>query len=236
MCGRFVAVTPARVIAQRFRAVEVVRDAPAKWNVAPTDPAPVVVEDRDHRRVVDAYRWGLVPSWAEDDKEAARRINARAETLTERPVFRDSFTRHRCIIPVDGFYEWRRRDGERPEPFFIGSRDDGPLAFAGLWASWVPGRNGPPQLFELTGDPIRTCAIVTTAANATMSGLHDRMPAILPPDAWDEWLDAGSHDTDALQHLLVPAPDDAIALRPVGPAVNDVRNDGPHLVAAVACG
>ena len=236
MCGRFVATTSPSSLMDRFRADDVVTAMAPRWNVAPTDPANVVVEERG-RRVIDAYRWGLIPPWATDDRDAAKRINARAETLADKPAFRESFVRRRCIVPADGFYEWRRSDGARPQPFFIRPRpaNDTALALAGLWAEWIPGRNGPPQLFDdIPTNPVRSCTIITTDANTAVAPLHDRMPVVLPADAWDEWLDPAYDDTTTLQHLLVPAPDDLLDLVAVGFGVNDVRNDGPHLVEAAS--
>lgn len=219
MCGRFVAATPLPLLAERFGVDEVrASGLPPSWNVAPTDPVPAVVARRG-RRLLGALRWGLVPSWAADPSGAARMINTRAETVATKPAFREPFRHRRCLIPADGFYEWRRRDGGK-DPFFIAAADGSPLAFAGLWDVWRGG-----------GRRLATCAIVTTAANPTVRAIHDRMPVILPPPAWDAWLDPCT-DPELLLGLLVPAPDDLLVVRPADPRVNNVRNNGPGLTGA----
>ncbi|MEY2472436.1 MAG: hypothetical protein QOK28_1765 [Actinomycetota bacterium] len=237
MCGRFVSATPPGILADRFSVDEVVvpaRPLPKRWNVAPTDETLAVAEHSGVRKL-GVFRWGLIPTWADDGRDAARRINARAETVVVKPAFRDAFARRRCIVPADGFYEWRAGDDGRKQAYFIGARDGAPLAFAGLWSVWTPRPPSDLRLFDdgIEPDPVRSCTIVTTNANETMAPLHDRMPVILPPDAWDEWLDRTFDDVVALQHLLVPARDDILEIRAVGPDVNDVRRDGPHLVEAV---
>lgn len=218
MCGRFVAATPLPLLAERFGVDEVrVSGLPPSWNVAPTDPVPAVVARRG-QRLLGELRWGLVPSWAPDPSGAARMINARAETVAAKPAFRDAFRHRRCLIPADGFYEWRRHDG-RKAPVFIAAADGSPLAFAGLWEVWRGG-----------GRRLATCTIVTTAANPTVRDVHDRMPVILPPQAWDAWLDPSCTDPELLKSLLLPAPDDLLVIRPADPRVNSVRNNGPELL------
>jgi putative SOS response-associated peptidase YedK len=231
MCGRFVSATPPGILAGRFQVDERVGgELPPRWNMAPTDETYAVAE-RHHRRLLTTFRWGLIPHWADDDKDAARRINARAETLADKPAFRDAFAKTRCIIPADGFYEWETGDGGRKIAHYITRRDGDVLAFAGLYARWNPGEHGPPRLFDDPDEPpVRSCTIVTTTANATLAELHDRMPVVLPESAWAEWLDRDNHDVVALQRLLQPAPDDVLVKRAVAPHVNDVRNDGPELI------
>lgn len=222
MCGRFVAATPVPLLTERF-CVDEVRDPlpEPSWNVAPTDPVPAVV-DRGGRRLLGTFRWGLVPSWARDPSGAARMINARAETVATKPAFREAVRRRRCLIPADGFYEWPRRPGQRAgAPVFVCATGGTPLAFAGLWEVWRGG-----------AAPLRTCTIVTTAANAALSPIHDRMPVVLPPETWDAWLDPSRTDPASLLALLGPAPDDLLTVRPASPLVNDVRNNGPALLAA----
>jgi len=189
------------------------------YNLAPTDEAAVVVE-RGDRRAIRAYRWGLIPSWAKDEKIAAKLFNARAETLATSGAFRESFRRRRCIVPADAFYEWQRQGGAR-QPFLIRRRDEAPLALAGLWSGWHH-----PE----TEQVIRTFTIVTTTANRTLAGVHDRMPVILPPDHWGRWLDPEMQEMGELTALLEPAADDALVLYPVRPLVNNVRNNGPELI------
>ena len=200
-----------------------VDDLEPSWNVAPTDRVPAVAE-HGGRRLLGAFRWGLVPAWAGDARGAASRINARAETVAERPAFREAFARRRCLIAADGFYEWRLAPGGLKQPVFIHPADGAPVAFAGLWESWrdPADRDGP---------PLRTCTIVTTAANTRLTPVHDRMPVILEPDAWDEWLDPTNRDLAGLHSLLVGAPDDLLELREVTTLVNDVRNKGEEVLA-----
>src|SRR5690554_4724101 len=198
MCGRFVSATPPDQIAQYFDATTAEALLEPSYNVAPTNDVYAVTEDGTTRRV-DAFHWGLVPSWAKDPKIGSRMINARAETLATKNAFRSSFRRRRCIVPVDGFYEWRTVPGQRrKQPVYIHRPDGEPLAFAGLWSVWQ--RDGD------TGPPLRSCTIVTTTANETLAPVHDRMPVILPPSRWDEWLDPANDDTETLGRLLVPAP------------------------------
>ena len=189
------------------------------YNLAPTDEAAVVVE-RGDRRAIRAYRWGLIPSWAKDEKIASKLFNARAETLATSGAFRESFRRRRCIVPADAFYEWQRQGGAR-QPFLIRRADGAPLALAGLWSGWHD-----PE----TEQVIRTFTIVTTTANRTLSAVHDRMPVILAREHWASWLDPTLQDAGELTALLEPAADNELVLYPVRALVNNVRNNGPELI------
>lgn len=223
MCGRFTQQRPTAELAELFEAEPLVDDPGGHFNVAPTDEAAVVVE-RGDRRAVTAYRWGLIPSWADDPRIASRLFNARAETVATSAVFRESFRRRRCIVPVDGFYEWRREDGRRIP--FLATRQDGQLlALAALWSAWRD---------PLTEQTRRTFTIITTTPNEVMARVHDRMPVILPPEAWGRWLDPELDDIGQLHGLLRPAPSGPFRLTEVRPLVNDVRNDGPDLVVPAA--
>lgn len=225
MCGRFVAASPPLLLAEHFAVDEVkldAADAAPSFNVAPTDRVRAVAA-HGGRRLLGAFRWGLVPSWAPDPSGGARLVNARAETLDEKPAFRDAFARRRCLVPADGFYEWRTTVGGLKQPVFVFPRDGAPLAFAGLWEVWRRG-----------DDAVRTCTIVTTSANRRLAPLHERMPVVLPRSAWATWLDPAVRHVDVLRPLLAPAPDDALELRDVSRAVNDVRNKGPELLEPVA--
>jgi putative SOS response-associated peptidase YedK len=227
MCGRFTSQTPAADLAEWFGADEVVApDLGARFNVAPTDEVYAVAESSaDGTRRLGTFRWGLIPFWSKDAKGGAKMINARAESLLDKPAFRRSFERRRCIVHADGFYEWEAVPGAtRKQPWHFRRRDEGVLAFAGLWDAWRPR----PDSDE---GRIVSCTIVTTVANEVVRPLHDRMPVVLPAEAWDEWLDPANHDLDDLRALLVPAPDDLLARTPANPAVNDVRNDGLHLLS-----
>ena len=222
MCGRFTQQRSDAELADLFEAEPLSEDPGGRFNVAPTDPATVVVE-RGERRALTSYRWGLIPHWAKDPSIATRFINARAETLATSGAFRDAFARHRCLVPADGFYEWRHDPGRR-QPFLFHAVDGEPLAFAGLWAGW----------HDPETDTIRrTFTIVTTAANELMVPIHDRMPVVIPRDAWAMWLDPDLDDLAELQGLLVPAPEPLLAAYPVERLVNDVRNDGPALIAPI---
>ena len=219
MCGRFTQERPTSELAAIFEA-EDLADAPGgRYNVAPTDEAAVVVQ-REDRRAVTAYRWGLIPHWAEDPKIGNRLFNARAETLATSPMFGEAFRRRRCLVPVDSFYEWRR-DGRIRQPFRVVRSDHRPFALAGLWSGWRD-----PE----TGEVRRTFTIVTTTPNDEMRPIHDRMPVLVPPGAWSRWLDPSLPDPGELQGLLVPAEGGSLEVYPVSRAVNDVRNDGPGLI------
>ena len=219
MCGRFTQQRPTSEIARIFEAEDLADDPGGRYNVAPTDEASVVVA-RDERRAVVRYRWGLVPSWADDPRIASRTINARAETLATSPLFRDAFRKRRCLVPVDGFYEWLREGGTR-QPMRVHDPDERPLALAGLWA----GRRDPE-----TGEPQRTFTIVTTRPTAFMAAIHDRMPVVVPPGEWATWLDPAPRDPGELRALLEPRDDVVLAAYAVPKLVNNVRNDGPALI------
>jgi putative SOS response-associated peptidase YedK len=194
-----------------------------RYNVAPTQPLMIVLQRGDEGRVVEQHRWGLIPSFATSAKDGAKRINARAETAATSPAFRTSFAKRRCIVPSDGFYEWRRAGGQN-QPFFLHPPEDGVLAMAGLWSVWKD---------PSTGMWVPSAVVVTTGANRLVSSLHHRMPVLLPREAWDDWLDPDVDDRDYLLSLLVPAPDDALEVTPVSARVNDVRNEGPGLLTPV---
>jgi putative SOS response-associated peptidase YedK len=230
MCGRYVSKSAPDEIAKYFGAEmsETLVEAPpeANFNVAPTSNVLIVVERGDVRQL-DVARWGLVPSWAKDLSIGARMINARAETLASKPAFKRAFQRKRCIVPADGFYEWKPIPGQkRKQPVYIHRADGDRFAFAGLWELWRD-----PEAPD--APPLRTCTIITGRANEKVAPVHDRMPVMLPPDAWDRWLDHDLHDTDALAELLVPAPASLIELHAVSTAVNNVRNKSPELIDRV---
>jgi putative SOS response-associated peptidase YedK len=233
VCGRYVQASSPELLAERFGVDEQqVDEHEPLYNVAPRTEVPVV-RDREGRRYLTRVRWGLIPSWAKDAKIGDRMINARAETLATANSYKRAFEKHRCIIPADGFYEWKQvpaAGGAKPkkQPFFIHRRDGEPMALAGLWAAWKDPDEGE------DADWTRTCVIITTAANAKLAPVHDRMPVILPPEAWDTWLDPENHDIDALAKLLVPAPDDVVEMYEVAPLVSNAKNEGPELVERAA--
>jgi putative SOS response-associated peptidase YedK len=218
MCGRFTQQRPTSEIARIFEAEDLADDPGGRFNVAPTDEAAVVVQ-REDRRAVVRYRWGLQPAWA-DPRKASKAFNARAETLATSGLFRDAYRKRRCLVPVDGFYEWLR-DGSRRLPMWIHDPADLPLALAGLWT----GRRD-----EETGEWLRTFTVITSAPNAFMAGIHDRMPVVIPAFSWAAWLDPEPRDPGELRALLEPRDDLVLAAHPVSSLVNSVRNDGPELI------
>jgi putative SOS response-associated peptidase YedK len=226
MCGRFVSATPPDQIAAYFGTEAPEALLEASYNVAPTNDVYAVLEDGSTRHL-DAFHWGLVPRWAKDPKIGSRMINARAESLATSNAFKSAFQKRRCIVPVTGFYEWQKKPGMKAkQPFFIHHPDGEPYAFAGLWEVW----KGP----DRDQEPLRSCTIITTTPNAPMSQIHDRMPVILPRDAWDTWLDRDNQDIELLGKLLVPAPPQLITMHPVSTQVNNVRNDSPELIDEAA--
>jgi putative SOS response-associated peptidase YedK len=213
---------PVSDLAEIFDAEALVDEPGGRYNIAPTDEAIVVVE-RDDRRALKGYRWGLIPHWAPDARIASRTFNARAESIASMPAFRESFRRRRCLVPVDAFYEWKREDGVR-QPYRIFRADGRPLALAGLWAGW---KN--PETDEVR----RTFTIVTTTPNAVVAELHNRMPVIVPDEAWARWLDPRPTDLGELRGLLEPSDEVDLEIAPASRLVNDVRNDGPQLLLAL---
>ncbi len=228
MCGRFTQRLSSSEFARIFEARDVAERPGDAYNVAPTQQVAAVVV-RDDERIVDRFRWGLVPGWADSAAIGSRMFNARAETVATSPAFRHSFRAKRCLIPADGFYEWLRLPDGKRQPYYIAARDGSPLAFAGLWSAWRPRGAGEPE--DVPAD-LLSCTIVTTTPNELMSRLHTRMPVILPAAAWAVWLDPALADPGELQGLLRPSDADLVA-HPVAPLVNSVRNQGPALIAPV---
>ena len=218
MCGRYVITSPPAAIRALFGYPEQ-PNFPPRYNVAPTQPVPIV-RPADGQRHFALVRWGLIPAWVKDPKGFSLLINARAESVLDKPAFRNAMRRRRCLIPADGFYEWRETGG-RKQAFFVRRKDGAPFAFAGLYETWT----GP------NGEELDTAAIVTTNANRTLSVIHDRMPVILPVEAFDLWLDCSKVDAPTATAILVPARDDSMEAYQVSPAVNRVANDTAALIA-----
>ncbi|HYX77867.1 MAG TPA: SOS response-associated peptidase [Solirubrobacterales bacterium] len=221
MCGRFTLTDPdPRRLRARFGLDESAKlEEGARYNIAPTDPVLAVRRARDGRREAGRLRWGLVPGrWAER-RSGGPLINARVETLRQQGAFAESFRERRCLIPADGFYEWRK-DEAGSTPLWISRSDSDLFAFAGIWAA-LPARDGSAEL--------HSCAIVTCEPNELIRPLHDRMPVVLMPELEARWLDPEASEEDLLS-VLVSAPDGLLVAREVGDAVNDVRDDGPHLL------
>lgn len=223
MCGRFVSASPPDEIAAYFEAsVSGDQALEMSYNVAPTDDI-YAVTLADGERRLETFHWGLVPPWAESPAVGSRMINARAETIATKGAFRPALESRRCLVPADGFYEWMAIEGRtKKQPLFIHARDGHPLAFAGLWETWSDRANP-------GAGSLHSCTIITTRANGVMAPVHDRMPAILAPSVWNDWL-APAGDLDALRALLVPAADEVLEMHRVATDVGNVRNDGAHLI------
>ncbi len=226
MCGRFVQAHDSVFYADAFH-VETIRtdDLPVSYNVAPTDQVYAVAE-HDGVRILGSFRWGLIPWWAKDRKIGARNINARAETVADKPTFREPFAKRRCLIPADGFYEWQRLPKGKL-PHYIYAADRRPLALAGLWSSWKD-----PD----SGDRVLTCSIITGEPNQMVAGIHDRMPVILPEEDWSLWLDRSVTDPEELGSLLTVHPHDRMAEHAVSTLVNSVANNLPECVQPLETG
>jgi putative SOS response-associated peptidase YedK len=232
MCGRFVSASPPGEIARYFDAEAPEAALDPSYNVAPTNDVYVVLADGTTRRMAPMH-WGLVPRWAKDPAVGNRMINARAETLASKGAFKPAFQKRRCLVPADGFYEWKVVPGQkRKQPVYIHRPDGEPLAFAGLWEVWRD-PNATDAERAQGQDSLRSCTIITGEPNDTVRPVHDRMPVILPRSAWDTWLDPELHDLDLLERLLVPAPASLVTLHPVSTEVNNVRNKGAHLIDEV---
>jgi len=222
MCGRFTLVTDPEKLMSRFQLQEIPFDLKPRYNIAPGQQIHAILADGGRRRI-GQLRWGLVPSWAQDDKIGYKMINARAETLRQKPVFRRLFERKRCMIPADGFFEWKQMDG-RKQPMRITMRDGEPFAFAGLFDTWT----------APDGQKLHTCTIITTRPNEVVADIHDRMPVILRPEDEDLWLDREKYDPDLLQSLLVPFDPGQMRAYPVSTIVGSPKNDFPECIEEVA--
>lgn len=222
MCGRYATTRSAADLSAFFEAYDDTSGLDADYNVAPTDPVPVVrMSQRRDTRVLDTARWGLVPPWAKDLRGGARMINARSETVATSRAFAPSFARRRCLVPADGWYEWVK-DGRDKQAYYMTPADGSVLAFAGLWSAWGTG-----------DEPLITCTVLTTAALGGLARVHDRMPLILDVRSWAPWLAGGGDAADLLTPLSV-AELEAIEIRPVGSSVGNVRNNSPDLLHPVA--
>lgn len=221
MCGRYAITSAPEAMRRLFKTTNPLPNFQASFNVAPTQNVIAVRFNPETReRHLDVLRWGLVPIWAKDQSIGSKLINARCETVTTKPAFRDAFRKRRCLIPADVFYEWKGKPGAK-QPYAIARVDGEPMAFAGLWERWK----------SLEGEVVRSCTIVTTDANQKVAELHDRMPVILGADDWSRWL--GEDDGDP-ESLMRPCPDEWLKTWPVSKAVNSVKNDDASLIESVA--
>jgi putative SOS response-associated peptidase YedK len=219
MCGRYAFFSPAEAVKRTFA----LDDCPVlepRYNIAPTQPVPVLRETGTGRRELAMLHWGLIPSWAKDRSVGNRMINARAETLTERPAYRAAFRRRRCAVLADGWYEWQAIASGK-QPWFIHARDGAPMGLAGLWETWRDPSGG---------EPVESCTIITTDARGPLAEIHDRMPAVLPAEGLARWLDPGCQDASELSGLLGPRDPAAFDARAVSRRVNDPRNQGAELI------
>lgn len=219
MCGRFTMHVSMDELKALFDLDHTPEDVPERYNIAPTQQVAVILPQGENERALEYLRWGLIPSWAKDPKIGSRMINARAETVAEKPSFRTALKKRRCLIIADGFYEWKTEGGKKV-PMYIRLKSGEPFAFAGLWDVWQ----------APTGESLRTCTIITTAANETLGQFHHRMPVILPKENHDRWLDVNLHETAPLLELLNPYPADLMEAGPVSTKVNSAKNEGPELI------
>tara|TARA_B100000749_G_scaffold280060_1_gene274574 strand:+ start:534 stop:1211 length:678 start_codon:yes stop_codon:yes gene_type:complete len=222
MCGRFTLTSDQDSFGDRFSFTGFDLGWVPSFNIAPTQEVLTVTNDGSENHP-ELMRWGLVPSWAKDPKIGNRMINARSETLTEKPSFRTAFKRRRCLIPADGFYEWKR-EGKAKKPMLITANPGGLFAFAGLWETWK----------QPDGSWLLTCAIITTSANEFMTSIHDRMPVILPRESEALWLDPEEQDTAMLSELLLPYDSGRMEAYEVSTLVNSPRNNFPEVIEPVA--
>ncbi|MFC1694085.1 SOS response-associated peptidase [Candidatus Latescibacterota bacterium] len=219
MCGRFALALPAKSLAEHFQ-LETFPEFSPRYNIAPAQLVATIVKNKkSNKRVMKIYRWGLIPPWSKDPAIGSRLINARSETVAEKPSFRSAFRNKRCLIPATGFYEWKRQD---KQPYFIRMLDEKPFAFAGLWEHWK-GKN----------ETIESCTILTVESNMAVRSIHDRMPVILPSDSYDIWLDPGNTKIESLEPLLKPYPPADMIIYPVGTYVNKPKNDDPECIQSL---
>ena len=227
MCGRYVVATPYQQMELDFRAVagdEFAAAFAADYNIAPTKPVPVVWQRREDEgeRRLSVARWGLIPSWAKDPGIGVRAFNARVETAAEKPMFRGAFTKRRCVLPADGYYEWKK-EGAKKQPMFIHAADGAQLAFAGLYERWI----------DAEDRPLWSVSILTGPALGPLAEIHDRMPLTVARDAVNAWLDEDVRDADQVRSLLDLTSAPAWTAHPVGPEVGNVRNNSPELIREI---
>ena len=222
MCSRYSLTSPPEAVRSYF-GYHNDEAFPPRYNIAPTQPVLIVRPDHAHRREIALVRWGLIPSWAKDPAKFSTLINARAETVDEKPSFRGAIRHRRCLVPADGFYEWVGPAG-RKRPHLLRAANGGPIAMAGLWEDWL----------GADGSEISTMAIITVGANAVAAHVHDRMPAILAPDQFATWLDTRDTRVEEAMTFLQPADEDLLEIVEVSPLLNNPRNEGPEVQQPVS--
>jgi putative SOS response-associated peptidase YedK len=214
MCGRYSQRQSAEIIAQAFQ-VDNVPPLKPRYNIAPTQSVPTILQlSTSTNRQLKMLHWGLIPSWAKDSKMGSKLINARAETVAEKPSFRSAFRQRRCLVLADGFYEWQQQEDKQKQPFYFRMSDEHPFAFAGLWEHWED---------KDTGKTIESCTLLTTEPNELMQSVHNRMPVILEPKNYDIWLDPEVKNPELLQPFLHPYPAEEMTSFPVSKAVNKAK-------------
>ncbi len=214
MCGRFTLTVDPADLKEQYQGASFPGKFAPRYNIAPSQA--VLAIPNDGKNAADFFLWGLIPSWAKDASIGSRMINARGETLAEKPSYRGVYKYKRCLIPADGFYEWKSQPGTKTKiPYFIHMKDGKPFAFAGLWDEW----------HAADGAPLRTCTIITTSPNPLMASIHDRMPVIVKPENYAEWLDEAPRSPDSLQHLIAAFPAEEMEAYPVSALVNSPSND-----------
>ena len=218
MCGRYASTLPPEMMAELFKLLNSVEIVP-RYNIAPTQPV-VAIWEQEARREAHFARWGLVPNWVKDPREFPLLVNARVESMLDKPAFRDPMKHGRCILPASGYYEWHTNPDKSKQPYYITMADGGPMALAGLWATW----EGP------NGELVDSVAAITVPANRQLSEVHDRMPAVLQGDAIDQWLDVRHVRARHAAQLALPLEDGALKFHPVSTRVNSARDDDPGLV------
>jgi putative SOS response-associated peptidase YedK len=221
MCGRFELHSVFEIIARIFSLGRTTVVLTPRYNIAPGQDIPLIVEE-GRERVLVPGRWGLLPPWAQDAKDGYKMINARGETVAEKPSFRSAFAKHRCLVIADGFYEWKK-EGTKKKPVYVRLRSGTPFGFAGLYSDWK----------APDGETVRTSTIITTEANGLLAPIHDRMPVIIPPDQYGLWLDPAVQEKDRLLPILKPYPDKELELYEVTTAVNSPKNDSPENIERI---
>jgi len=221
MCGRFDLHLPKELLEEIF-GISITRDIRPRYNIAPTQEIAVIRTNPDRIRQLDLLRWGLIPPWAKDPAIGSRMINARSETVHEKPAFRTAFKHRRCVIPANGFYEWQEVGGKK-KPLYVKMKDDNPMIFAGLWDHWKPEE----------GEVIESCSILTTSTNALIKPLHDRMPVILDINDLDLWLDPHITESEQLKSLFKPYTPEKMEMYPVSDIVNSPKNDSASCIERI---
>lgn len=219
MCGRFSLTADTRKLTESFAEFTPPKELAPRYNIAPTQPVAVVANTGQNK--VDFFVWGLIPGWAKDPTIGNRMINARSETLAEKPSFRAAYRRRRCLVLADGFYEWRKNSDKSKTPMYIQLESREPFAFAGLWEQW----------FTPDGGEVLSCTVITTEPNALMRTIHNRMPVILPRNAYAQWLDPNEQAPERLQPLLTPFPAEEMTAYPVSTFVNNPHNESAQCIA-----